>query len=356
MFNPRRMAVARKRRQMTKRTLAEKAGVSAMTLTRIEKGSTTDPEPGTIEAIARALRYPVEFFHQDDCEELKTESVSFRSLSAMTARQQESAEAAGTIAFLLDDWVTARLNLPRPDLLDLRHETPAAAAAALRNHWGIGTKPIPHLLTLLEAKGVRVFSLAEDNKNVDAFSCWRGETPYVFLNTFKSAERSRFDAAHELGHLVLHMHGATKSRDVEREADQFAAAFLIPKDDLVAHLPRVVSTKQLITAKTRWGVSVAALARNAFEADLVTEWHYRDLCRTISANGYRKKEPNPRDREGSVLWKKVFTTLWNDRMTKDTVARALHLPPDEIESLLGGLYGQVPETQPSARGHGLRVV
>lgn len=341
---------------MTKRTLAEKAGVSAVTLTRIEKASTTDPERSTIESIARALAYPVEFFYQDDCEELKIENVSFRSLSAMTARQQESAQAAGTIAFLLDDWVTSRLNLPRPDLLDLRHETPAAAATALRNHWGIGIKPIPHLLMLLEAKGVRVFSLAEDNKNVDAFSCWRGETPYIFLNTFKSAERSRFDAAHELGHLVLHMHGATKSRDVEREADQFAAAFLMPKDDLNAHLPRVVSTKQLITAKSRWGVSVSALARNAFEAGLVSDWHYRELCRAISANGYRKTEPNSRDREGSVLWKKVFTALWNDRLTKDNVARELHLPSDEIEALLGGLYGQVPEAQSQARGHGLRVV
>jgi Zn-dependent peptidase ImmA (M78 family) len=62
------------------------------------------------------------------------------------------------------------------------------------------------------------------------------------LNTFKSAERSRFDAAHELAHLVLHIHGMTSGgRDIEREADMFASAFLINRGDLIGHLGRVNS-------------------------------------------------------------------------------------------------------------------
>ena len=70
---------------------------------------------------------------------------------------------------------------------------------------------------------MRVFSLAENTKNVDAFSCWRNDEPYVFLNTFKSTERSRFDSAHELGHLVLHRHGGAKQgRSAEYEAHLFA--------------------------------------------------------------------------------------------------------------------------------------
>src|SRR3546814_6566541 len=56
----------------------------------------------------------------------------------------------------------------------------------------------------------------EDTKNVDAFSCWRNGQPFVFLNTFKSAERSRFDAAHELAHLVLHRHGGPQGREIGR--------------------------------------------------------------------------------------------------------------------------------------------
>jgi Zn-dependent peptidase ImmA (M78 family)/DNA-binding XRE family transcriptional regulator len=356
MFNPTRLAVARKRRHLTKKALADKAGVSQVTLTRIEKGNTSDPAEETVAALARALSYPVEFFYLDDCEELRTESVSFRSLSSLTARQRDAALASGAIAFLLDDWVTERFNLPAPDLIDLRDESPAAAAAALRDHWGIGSKPIPHMTRLLEAKGIRVFSLSEKNKNVDAFSCWRGNTPYIFLNTFKSAERSRYDAGHELGHLVLHIHGANSQRDVEREADQFASAFLVPREDLISNMSRVSSLNYLITAKERWGVSVAALARNAFEAGLVSDWHYRDLCKTMSTLGYRTKEPNTRSREESVLWKKVFESLWKERLTKDHVARKLCLPSDEIESLLSGLYGDVTIQEGQRRPPVLRAV
>lgn len=340
-FNPTRLAVARKRRQQTKKTLASKAGVAQATLTRIENAATSEPDEKTVAALASALSYPVGFFYLDDCEQLSTESVSFRSLSSLTARQRDAALASGTIAFLLDDWVTERFNLPASDLIDLRDESPSAAAAALRDHWGIGSKPIPHMIKLLEAKGVRVFSLSERNKNVDAFSCWRGDTPYIFLNTFKSAERSRFDAAHELGHLVMHIHGASGQRDVEKEADQFASAMLIPHGDLISNMPRVSSVKQLIATKDRWGVSVAALARAVFDVGLTSEWHYRHLCKTMSTFGYRTQEPNPKAREESILWKKVFETLWRERLTKEHVAKELCLPPDEIESLLGGLYGEV---------------
>lgn len=357
MFNHTRLEVARNRRHLTKKALADKAGVSQVTLTRIENGKTSDPGEETVAALARSLSYPSGFFYLDDCEQLSTESVSFRSLSSLTARQRDAALASGTIAFLLDDWVTTRFNLPVPDLLDLRDEEPEAAAAALRSHWGIGSKPIPHMTQLLEAKGIRVFSLSEMNKNVDAFSCWRGEVPYVFLNTFKSAERSRFDAAHELGHLVLHIHGASGQRDVEREADQFASAFLIPRGDLISHMPTITtSLNQLIAAKVRWGVSVAALARAARDAGLVSEWHYRELCRKMSTLGYRSQEPNPRRREESVLWKKVFESLWKERLTKDHVAKELCLPPDEIESLLGGLYGEATASAERVHPAALRSV
>lgn len=340
MFNAGRLAIARKRRQLTKKDLAVQAGITALTLTRLEGGETSEPVEDTVRALANALAYPVEFFYLDDCEELATEAVSFRSLSSLTARQRDAALAAGSIAFLFDDWVTERFDLPKPDLIDLRDEDPAAAAEALRGHWGIGAKPIPFMVKLLEAKGVRVFALSEQHKNVDAYSCWKDDVPYIFLNTFKSAERSRFDAAHELGHLVLHIHGASGNKDVEREADSFASNFLVHRGDLVSNLPRVHSLTQLVSAKERWGVSVAALARTAFDAHLISDWHYRELCKQMSVLGYRTKEPMGRAREKSVLWKKIFEELWRDGVTKHTVAKDLKIPYDEIESLIGELTSE----------------
>jgi Zn-dependent peptidase ImmA (M78 family)/DNA-binding XRE family transcriptional regulator len=343
MFNASRLALARKRRQLTKKELAEKAKLTAVTLTRLEAGDTPEPGSETVRAIAQALNYPTEFFYLNDCEELTTEAVSFRSLSSLTARQRDAALAAGSIAFELHAWVANKFDMPTAQLLDLRDEDPLAAAEALRSHWGIGTRPIEHMVKLLESKGVRVFALSEQHKHVDAFSCWKGETPYIFLNTFKSAERSRFDAAHELGHLVLHIHGATNgNRDVEREADVFASAFLINRGDLIGHLGRVSSLSQLVVAKKRWGVSVSALARTAFDAKLISDWHYRDLCKQISHMGYRTSEPQGIPREKSVLWRMIFDQLWKDGITRHRIAAELHMPLDEVESLVGELVTQTP--------------
>ncbi|MDF3036824.1 MAG: helix-turn-helix domain protein, partial [Paucimonas sp.] len=131
-----------------------------------------DPGMDTIQALAAALRYPVDFFFGESFEELSTDAASFRSLSTLSAAQRDAALAAGQIAFALNDWIDKRFSLPVPDLPDLRADDPISAADSTREYWGIGVKPIPRLVPLLETKGVRVFTLAERNKNVDAFSCW----------------------------------------------------------------------------------------------------------------------------------------------------------------------------------------
>jgi Zn-dependent peptidase ImmA (M78 family)/DNA-binding XRE family transcriptional regulator len=337
MFNCSKLSLARKRRQLTKKELAEKSGITAVTLTRLETGKTTDPSIETLSALANVLGYPVEFFFGENYEELTTDAASFRSLSTMSAAQRDAALAAGQIAFSLTEWINRNFALPLTDLPDLRDDDPISAAGSVRNYWGIGSKPIPKLLTLLEAKGVRVFTLAEKNKNVDAFSCWKNGIPYIFLNTFKSSERMRFDASHELGHLLMHRHTPAGYMDGEREADMFAAAFLIPQDDLISHLPKVYSLKQLVEKKDRWGVSVAALARTAFSNGLVSDWHYRELCKQMSMLGYRTTEPRGRDPERSSVWPKILDLLWKDGITKSHIAKELHLPIDEIEALIGPL-------------------
>lgn len=338
MFNSNRLILARKRNRLTRKELAEKIKVSPVTITRIEKGD-NEPDPSTIASIVNELGYPKEFFSGNDLDEPTKASASFRSLTSMTARERDAALSAGSLAYLLSDWVGERFNLPEADILDLGHERePDVAARTLRQYWGLGEKPISNVIKLLESKGVRVFSLSENTKNVDAFSCWRGGVPYVFLNTFKTAEHSRFDALHELGHLVLHRHGEAKGREAEREANKFASYFLMPTTDVTSRVPPVTSLKQLIRLKKRWGVSVAALAYRLHKIDFLSDWQYRTFCIQLNKN-YRHFEPEGLDREKSVVWEKVFRELWNERTTIEDVAKDLFVPVEEIENLIFGLTG-----------------
>jgi Zn-dependent peptidase ImmA (M78 family) len=234
--------------------------------------------------------------------------------------------------------VEQRFELPPVSLPDLRHERdPEAAAAALRQHWELGQQPIKNLLHLVESKGVRVFSLSIDALEVDAFSMWKESVPFVFLNTRKSAEHSRFDAAHELGHLVLHRHGAPNGREAELEADAFASAFLMPRGSVLAHAPRFATLEQLIRLKRIWTVSVSALNYRLHALRLLSDWHYRGLCIEISQKGYRKAEPEEAPRESSQVLAKVFAALRVDGLTKHEVAAQVGVLPSEIDQLAFGL-------------------
>jgi Zn-dependent peptidase ImmA (M78 family) len=269
---------------------------------------------------------------------LPADAVSFRSLSSMTKRECNAAIAAGGIAYLVSDWLHSRYDLPTANLIDAGPERdPATAARALREAWGLGEKPIGNLIKLLEAKGVRVFSLAENTKNVDAFSCWRNDEPFIFLNTFKTTERSRFDAAHELGHLVLHKHGGSnQGQQAEAEANAFASSFLLPRADVISEMPRVHSLRQIIQGKRRWGVSAAALTFRLHKIGLVSEWQYRGFNIQLRSD-YGSTEPDGMPRETSTLWKMVLDDLWEQRLTRADIAAQLCIPHGELENLLFGL-------------------
>ncbi|MCH8049680.1 XRE family transcriptional regulator [Patescibacteria group bacterium] len=345
MFNPKRLDLARKRRRYTARILAERAGIAPVTLSRVSN-SLQVPDESTVEALAKALGFPIEFFFLDDIDPIDVKAASFRSLTSMSAKERDAALAAGSFAFEVADWINERFNLPDAELLDLGHERdPAAAARTLRQFWSIGEKPIGNMIKLLESKGIRVFSLAENTKNVDAFSCWRNDEPYVFLNTFKTTERSRFDAAHELAHMVLHKHGGPQQgRQAEVEANAFASAFLMPHADVVATIPYVTSVDQIVDAKKRWGVAAVALAYRLNKMNRITDWLYVQVNRR-----YRTKEPDGLPPERSTVWQTVLRELWKEGVSKNHIAAQLFIPDDELENLLFGLTG---ETAPPHRQSG----
>ena len=353
-FNHLRLILARKRKKMTAIKLAEAAGLSRVHLSRIESGH-NEPAMETVEALANATGYPVAFFFMLETCELPAEAVSFRSLKRTSVREREAARAAGEIGVDVGKWLADEFNLPDPVLPDMGYEPdPAAAARALRQSWGLGEKPIASMIALLEAKGVRVFSLAEETLNVDAFSFWQDGVPYVFLNTMKTAEHGVMDAAHELGHLILHAGGNTlQGRDVEREANAFASSFLMPSEDVQGRVPRAPSVHLILKLKKRWRVSAMALAYRVHRLGLLTDWQYRSMCIDLTQRGYRTGEPDGTDRDKSRVWKQVFDHLWREGKTKETIAKALHLPLDEIEKLT---FGLAAEPIRPAKGQNLRIV
>lgn len=337
MVNASRLAVARKRRGLTLTALADASGLSSRSLSSFEAGRGR-PSGESVTALARALDVAPEFLTADDVEEIPVDAVSFRALSKMTARQRDSALGAGRVAILINDWIEAHFELPKPDVPSLTGHDPERAAEEVRARWGLGERPISNMLHLLESHGVRVYSLTPDNAQLDAYSLyWHGQ-PFIFLSTRKSGERGRFDAAHELGHLVLHgEHESPHGREAELEANRFAAALLMPRASVLAAGLRHATVDRILRAKRTWNVAAMALTHRLMELDLVTEWGYNSACIQLSRMGYRRGEPNGISRESSQLLGKVFKGLREGGMRPADIAANLGITPIELRAHVFGL-------------------
>jgi Zn-dependent peptidase ImmA (M78 family)/DNA-binding XRE family transcriptional regulator len=336
-FTASRMAVARKRRALTLTNLADLTGFSTRSLSAFENGH-KEPSEDTVRLLAEALGVRLSFLQDDDIDEIPVDLVSFRAISKMTARQRDSALGAGRVAVLLNDWIESRFNLPRADLPTFTGREPEAAAEEVRARWGLGEKPIINMLHLLEAQGVRVYSLTGENSHLDAYSLYWRTQPFIFLSTTKSGERGRFDAAHELGHLVLHgEHRVPHASDAEQEANRFAAAFLMPRGSVLAAGLRNATVTKILHAKRRWNVAAMALTHRLNELDLLTEWGYRSCCVQLSRMGYRRGEPAGIQRESSQLLCKVFRALREEGIGPARISEDIGVSPNELRSHIFGL-------------------
>lgn len=316
--------------------LAQAGHVSLRSITAYLNRQKT-PSFEVVERFAAALHFPTAFFYRNTPEEPPSEGTSFRALTSMTAKLQNQALAAGALAIELSDWIEARFRLPAPNVPRLDDVDPETAAAMVRAEWGLGERPIRNVIHRLEANGIRIFSLAEETRSVDAFSFWRGDRPFIFLNTMKSAERSRTDAAHELGHLVLHWRSSARGKAAEEEAKAFGSAFLMPRGSVIASVPKGAHLSQIIAAKRRWGVAAAALTYRLHKLRMLTDWQYRRLFTEISRSGFRTVEPETGERETSQALAKVFAALKEEGKTTADVASELDLYVDELNCLLFGL-------------------
>jgi Zn-dependent peptidase ImmA (M78 family) len=346
MFNPSRLKLARERRGFTKVALAEEVGLTPRRISSYENQG-DPPPPSTIEQLAAALCFPTAFFEKTEPAIVEPDSVSFRSLTRLSARSRDMALAAASLAREVATWMDQRFDLPEVDVPDLRDVGPREAAAAVRAEWSIGELPAPNMIHLLEAHGVRVFSLVDECASLDALSMWIEEMPFVFLTSHKSPERARWDAAHELGHIVLHGGVPPHGREHERQADEFASEMLMPERGVMARTPRFADLGMVRQEKIFWRVSALAFIRRLHDLRVVTDWQYKSLVIEASQAGYRRREGDI-ERETSQLIPKVLDVMKSEGVSIADIASDLSIVSSELRGLLFSPLNIVQSGGPSA--------
>lgn len=331
-FSPGRLTQARHRRGLTKSALAAAVDLTPRRIAAYENSGDTPPR-STLEGLASALRFPVEFFELDEPTTLTPDRVSFRSLARLSAASRDAALASATLATEVSRWIDDRFHLPEVELPELRDLGPTDAATALRAMWSLGELPAPNVIHLVEAHGVRVFSLPDECAALDAVSAWIDGTPFIFLTRHKSPERSRWDACHELGHLLLHVASPPHGRDHEREADEFARELLLPHRGFTSRAPRYPSLNDVRAEKQYWKVSALAYIRRLHHVGIITDWQYKSLVIEASQAGYRRAEGDI-DREDSQIVPQILDLLHQDRQSVQTIADDLCVPAPDVRGLL----------------------
>lgn len=285
-FDPARLTQARRVKGITKTELHRLVGVSAAAVGQYERGEKR-PRPDTVSALAAALSVPVGFFaYGRPRAKVEIAEASFRRLRSTSVAQQQQATAYVEQAWELSRYLESRVEFPDLDLPawaspDAEHiPDPITAAQQLREHWKLGSGPIPHLVYEIEQHGILTvyFSMKQDpsldeKSKIDAFSTRALPRPMIILTPDKANDvlRHRFTAAHELGHIVLH-HGRLGSDvEMERQADLFASEFLTPRDVIRDDLPTRLNIGALEELGSLWGVSVKMLIRRSRDLERISE-------------------------------------------------------------------------------------
>lgn len=354
-FVSERLVAARKRRGLTITALSDDTGISTKSLSDFENGKRS-PAKETIQRLAQVLDVPSTYFSRPILDEIPTNAVSFRAPSKMSARNRDMALSVASHAVEFRRWIDKNYDTPIVDVPTLHRyvgtKEAAIAAAVVRAKWGLGEAPLGNMVHLLELHGMAVFSIRADKGEFDAFS-FRGDGHlFVLLGTTKSAERGRFDAAHELGHLVLHGEAANPTGvEAEREANAFASAFLMPEADVRANMPMNPSIEVILKKKHRWGVAAIALAYRLHDLGLLSDWLYQTTCVNLSRRGYKSGEPGGMDRESSKLLSQVITDLWSMPKGFANLRTELALNDRDINDLVFNLapvalIGAAQKTEP----------
>jgi Zn-dependent peptidase ImmA (M78 family)/transcriptional regulator with XRE-family HTH domain len=357
LFDPRRLQLAREAAGLRKVALAELVGISAAAISQFEHGATR-PSPATLARLALALDMPVEFFEarQDETPVSPVASAFFRSLRSTTQLSRSCACARATLVWEIADVLEAHVHLPDvrlPDNLtvdeDANREILESAAGAARNHMGVEHGPVPHVVRLMEAHGVLVSRLRTEDRRVSAFSQWVSGRPLVVLGADSDdAGRSRFDAAHELGHLVLHAEPEAGNAILERQADRFAAAFLLPDKQIGGLLPHTFDLRALLALKRTWGVSIAALMYRARELGRMSDSAYRRGVVWMSQEYGRRNEPGDLGEPERPLMLRRAAELAFTANPVAALAAAARLRPALIRELLDTRDSQRPALTPDA--------
>lgn len=383
-FNGQRLKEALQFREKKMTELADETGISKQSLSLYANDGNVPPFDNVIK-IARALDFPTDFFMSEDLCTVSIGNTYFRSQASATKKSRNAQKiklkyVSKMYEVILNYMNVPELNIPDTSAINIPEDIANVdseqaiieiekLAKLVREHWDIGNGPIDNLQYALQSNGIIVTGFSDVDTDIDAFSqqiTIDGKVVYIIALAIgsKPIERLRFDMAHELGHILMHMWGDDNediSKDEfnarEKQANMFASALLLPKETFsksVSAYPTNID--YYLALKKKWKVSMQAMMYRARQLDIISTNQFQYMMRTMSKNGNRTHEPGDKPGEiGDTIFQAALDMLFEGgyltvrELLKEFGHYGIYLSQHDLENLMylreGTLY-QEPKVIP----------
>ena len=306
---PYRIKQARVSRGLSMVELSELVSVSKQAISQYEMGKNA-PSKAILNAIATVLKYPVSFFYKPvPVNENASSAVFFRSRKTAKVKALNAAREKIEIFREINDYLEQYVDFPILDLPKITYEDDGINpidneqiekyAMTLREHWGLGSRPIDNLINIVQKNGIMVSKMQLRLNKLDAFSVWFDNKPFIFLSSDKDTNvRIRFDIAHEIGHLLMHadyyseedLKNAAIHEKLENEADRFAGAFLLPRESFSKDVFST-SIDHFIQMKAKRKASIGCMIYRCDTLGTLSPNQIKYLKDQMTTRVYWRKEP-----------------------------------------------------------------
>lgn len=370
-FQGQRLKQLRAAHSLTLVELAERIGRAVSTLSAWEKGSQL-PEAESFGRLCQVFGVSQQWFFKPVPQVVQESQPPYFFRSQASALKQAREKSQLYLLWLQEisaffqgamDWPP--VNVPMLDADDCRlisDDEIEEIARECRHRWKLGAGPIPNVIQVMENAGIICTRATLGHVKMDGVShvSVMDGRPYVLIAGDKAnAIRNRFDAAHELGHIVLHSQIPASQYSkkelyglMEEQAHRFASAFLLPSESFSQEVVWP-TLDNLLSLKSRWKVSVAAMIVRCRDLSLLSEQLELRLWKGRSARQWTKGEPGDDAipfEQPKLMMRGVHLLVDNDVFKRDELLNQIGLSAETIEMLCNLRPGYLNE-QLNAEGN-----
>ena len=352
VFNGKRLKTARVYRAKTIDQLAQETKINKKDILAFEEEK-YKPLVENEMKLANALKFPREYFFQNDNIKVIVESTHIRPESPIPRVEEISYKEKLIMTHKLMSFIEGYIRFPEMNLpTNLnRNDDIETLASKLREHWNLNDGPIGNMVTLLEINGIAISGINVDKRGAMSFTQKQSVdkvSRYLISlgNDKKSATIRNFDLAYELAYIVAN---EVNIQLKKFSKDEFACAFLLPKDTFWNDLNNIEELDDYVELKKKWIVPISAMILRAYDLGAINYKKYMYLMKEMDKRGWLKKEPLDENIKATspVLLKKAVDMLMDNSIMNlktlvDNLSNCgLSIYPDEIELLLGLKQGKL---------------